>query len=218
MRNDHIPKLREMLTVSAWLYVPAFILLAVTAAMSYKFDIPISKFMRDPAAIMEAHPLNGVISNIGILLWSATAAICLFCWVLLLRTRKHSETRWFFFSGGILTSVLLLDDLFLLHERLYPMYFGITDKIILPLYSLLLLSFIIGFKRQILKTRFYLLFFAICFFGVSLLVDRLPESLLPWHHLFEDGSKFFGIVSWFGYFITSGFQEAGSLFGSGRSD
>jgi hypothetical protein len=41
--------------------------------------------------------------------------------------------------------------------------------------------------------------FAGGFFFLSLAVDKLPEDLLPMHHIFEDGAKFMGIVTWLLY-------------------
>jgi hypothetical protein len=75
----------------------------------------------------------------------------------------------------------------------------------------MLLAYLVSFRKAIARTSFSLLIVAGLFFAISLGVDRLEEDVLPWHHLFEDGSKFFGIVSWFGYYLTVCLREIGTL-------
>lgn len=206
MRNI-VSNIKGIRPVIQWMYIPAFILLLAAAAISYKFKIPISMFTRDPLAIVNGHPFYGMISNIGVLFWCASAAVCFFSYALLQRIENRPEILWFIFFGAIITSVLLLDDLFSLHEQIFPTYFFIREEITVSFYGILLLFYFTKFRKIILETNFFLLFLALLFFGISVLVDCIPHYLLPWHPLFEDGPKFLGIIGWFSYFTTVCFRE-----------
>ena len=96
--------------------------------------------------------------------------------------------------------LLLVDDLFMLHQRIFPNQFGIDEIIVFLFYGLLFLVYLLLFRKVILETDHIYLSLTVFFFIFSLLVDLLvPETLIPMYHLFEDGPKFFGIVSWFAY-------------------
>lgn len=204
-------KFRSLFPFLIGLYVPTLILVGFAVFVSIQNDIPISRFMRDPAAILGSNPLLGVFSNIGVLLWSVCAGICLFTFAVL-RTRANKE-EWspFFFFAGLITAVLLMDDFFLLHERIVPRYLKIDEDIISVLYVVMILGYLVRFRRWIVRTDYVLLLLALVLFGLSGIVDRLPETRLEWHHLFEDGFKLFGIVSWFGYFVRSAFRVVTSV-------
>lgn len=113
--------------------------------------------------------------------------------------KKPHDVLGFVIFGGFINLILFLDDLFMLHERIFPGYFGVSEKIVFLFYGVLILFYFVTFRKVVMETDFGFASLAIFFFTLSTLIDALPESLLPWHHLFEDGFKFFGIVSWFGY-------------------
>ena len=183
------------------LYIPALFVLLVTAFVSFRTGVPISEFTRDPAAITNASPFLGMLSNIGILFWCASATVCFFG-AAVLRNRASSGELWAFLqSSGFITLVLMLDDLFLFHEEVIPRHFHIPQKAVLSAYAIAVLLYLVRFRVTILKTEFVALILALGFFGLSILVDVWLKAVLPWHHLFEDGFKLLGIVGWFGYFV-----------------
>ena len=210
MWEKFISKSISSKVVSCWLYMPAIFLILIVAIASYYLNIPISHFTRDPLAITGNHPFLGIISNVGAILWSFSVAICFFSYVLLKTSKESHDVLGFILFGGVISLVLLLDDLFMLHERIYPEYFWVSEKIVFVFYGVLILFYLVKFRRIIIETDFIFILLAVFFFALSILVDLLPESLLPWHHLFEDGPKFFGIVSWFGYQLSVCFQEVQS--------
>lgn len=149
-------------------------------------------------------------SNIGAVVWSFSAAICLFSYTLL-RTRQESrDVAGFLLFGGCISLVLLLDDLFMLHEQFYPRYFGVGEKIVFSFYAALNLFYLAKFRTLIIESDFVLLLLALFFFALSMLLDLLPETSHPWYDLFEDGLKLFGIVSWFAYQFSVCLQEVQS--------
>ncbi|MBT3190399.1 MAG: hypothetical protein HN736_11285 [Anaerolineae bacterium] len=204
-------RFRSSKVVLYWLYISAIFLILIVAVTSYYLNIPISHFTRDPLAITGGHPFLGFISNIGVILWSFSVAICFFSYVLLKTSKKPHDVLRYIMFGGFISLVLLLDDLFMLHENIYPKYFGVSEKITFILYGVLVLFYLVKFRKIIIETDFIFLLLALFFSMLSILVDLLPDSLLLWHHLYEDGSKFFGVVSWFGYQFLACFQEVQSV-------
>ena len=71
-----------MKTVSARylliVFVPSISILLAVAVVSVLFKVSIPDMTRDVTALANIHPLSGVLSNLGILLWCSTASICFF--------------------------------------------------------------------------------------------------------------------------------------------
>lgn len=179
------------------LYLPVLALLFVTVISARALHIPVASLTRDMAALAHVHPLIGVVSNVGILLWCATAAICLFSRDLLLRQGRPVEAR-FLLWAGVLTVVLLLDDLFMIHEYLAPVHFHVNEKAILACHACGAAAYVLSHRRLILAENYQLLGAAIVLFAASVLVD--VSDAHGWlSNLAEDGFKILGIASWLGY-------------------
>ncbi len=191
-------QLGRLFPVIAVAYVPTC---ALFVALTVQSGVPISELTRDPVAVMNAPTYVGLVSNIGVLVWSATVAICVFAYSVIRGRAGQGEWALFLLFAGLLTALLTLDDLFLLHERLILTYVGVGENVTFGLYSLLIFAYMARFIRTILKTEFLLLLLAIGFFGLMLFADK---ELVPLDedtsHLFEDGAKLFGIVSWAAYY------------------
>lgn len=185
------------------LLLPALLLLAVVALVSLRFDIPVSRFTRDPLAITGGHPFLGVVSNLGAILWSSAAAVCLFTYTLLDKRSTRKDVRAFILAGGLFTLMLLFDDLFMLHEEIFPHYLGVNEKLVYAVYGALMLLYLAVFRKRIMETSFVFLVTALSLFALSIIADRLPDDVPPMHLLFEDGFKFLGIASWFGYHYSA---------------
>ena len=117
--------------------------------------------------------------------------------------------------SGIMTMILVLDDLFLLHEEIFPEHLGIPQKFVLLGYMGLTLVGIVVFRKSILGTEYLLLLIALGFFGLSVFVDvfdhEIDALIGHWRYLFEDGFKFLGIVSWLGYYWRTCFTATRGL-------
>jgi hypothetical protein len=146
-----------------------------------------------------------MISNVGIVLWVAAATILLFtATVLEHRAAGRDLIRFVMAAGGI--SILLgFDDLFLFHENLAPRYLRVSELVVFLLYVVLVLTWLLYFRRLILRTHYPLLALSLGFFGASMAVDVMPVAwLLRWPSLIliEDGLKLLGIVTWLAYFVA----------------
>lgn len=166
---------------------------------------------KDANAVAGAPLYAGAISNIGILFWCATASICFFCFAMV-RNRGHTTSAGqFLLAAGILTTLIMFDDLFEVHERILRDVLSIPEYITFSFYGALLAVIIARYRGVIVKSDFVLLVLAIMFFALSMTAD-LAQHHIPWLYtrigsfLFEDGCKLLGILSWCGYFVTVGSQ------------
>ena len=219
-------QLQKLLPILVIIYIPAVCVLGGLLIMHWLIGLELSYVTGDTHAvfyeiirdIQQQTPevslvrlkslhlpiYTGFISNIGFLLWCSTTAICFFVCILVAKKPKLNLSSSFFFWSASLSGILLLDDLFLIHEHIGPIYLGINEKIIFIFYGLSILTYFLRWQRQILKTEYLLLLLALIFFALSLLLD------LNYPHLdgfLEDSFKFLGILTWSCYYIrTCGIQ------------
>ena len=217
-------QIRRLLPVIGKLYTPIIILLLLILLVNNKTEIPIATFTKDSAVIagsnglsslvdFTTNPFVGVVSNIGILFWCICASICLFCNTILQNKQNVELSKFRIFGGffrcfGLITSILLFDDLFLFHETIAPKLFSISQKAIYFAYAFVVGWAIIKYRKTIIKTEWDLLLLAFLFFTISVIMDefvswiypiKLSEDGLP--ALIEDGFKLLGIISWCAYFV-----------------
>ena len=175
------------------------------AKIAEYYDISMAYFTRDPAFTLYGHPSVGVVSNLGILIWCATLAICLFCSVIHFRQADKKFAIYLLFSG-LFTLLLTLDDFFVFHEYLFPYTFGIPQEAVIASYFVLMVLYLMKFGRMILEMEYTIFFLACAFFTCSLVIDMLmPQSSLQF--LLEDGAKLFGIVTWFIFFSRTCYSK-----------
>lgn len=189
----------------AAIHAPALAVIAAVAAASLLTGITPARFTQDPAALTGAHPLLGAASNLGVLAWTATAAVCLFTAMLLHGRRDRREFARWMLAAGLLTCLLALDDLFLLHESLLPEALGIPQPAVLAAYVAAVGLFLLRFRAPMERTDRTLLGLALAFFAASVAADQLPGAWFRasgWLYLLEDGCKLLGIAGWSGYFLS----------------
>lgn len=201
-----------VLAVGLWLSVS--VCLAITAWASVWFKIPSGRFTRDPLQIFHGKPWEGMLSNLGVVMWCAAAFVCLFSYAVLRHSNADHPTKRFLLSCGALSTLLMLDDLYLFHERIFPMLFGVNELVIFGAYAVIA-AFVIWRDRNILAQSNGLLIAALLFFAVSIGMDILPLKLGEWQHLVEDGLKILGIVSWSGFFFAFCLRTVRQYLGTG---
>ena len=188
-------------------YGPAVLVLILALAGSLVTERPISDFTRDLASIAQVPPFIGLVSNLGILLWASAAATGLVTAAVLAKDQAPQMLTRFFLWFGLLTSLLALDDFFLLHERMFPRFLGLPEEATLVIYGVLLLYILIRFRPVYRTMPCFFLWAALVGFASSLLVDQVPEHIIPYHHLFEDGFKFLGISSWLAFVAQAAVRQ-----------
>jgi hypothetical protein len=170
-----------------------------TLAVVTGADLP--SLTRDPASVTDSRVYTGILSNAGVILWAACAAICFFGTWLLLREKVDRQEVSFLLSSALFTSLLLVDDALLVHEAVLPKALGVPQHLTFGGYGLLFSLYLIHFARRILETPFLLLIIALVCFLVSVIIDSLFE-FSGFMTFIEDVFKFTGIVSWLAYFSS----------------
>ena len=151
----------------------------------------------------------GLISNLGYLLWMATAAICLFtaCSEV---SRPRGRERELLLAGGLFSLLLCLDDMFLLHDRY------ISANVLYLLYIVFAVLILVRYRDLVLRLGGPVFVGAVLLLGTSLLFDKF-QQVLPIAYgpgqLFEEGVKFLGIASWLFFWWRA---AAGASSGSHR--
>ncbi|MGB5854351.1 MAG: hypothetical protein WBH20_03670 [Oceanisphaera sp.] len=189
--------------------VPSTAVLVIIAYAHLFLHVEIPLLTRDVTATAELHPLAGALSNLGLLLWCVTAAVCLFAAMLLYRIKERDSFLFLIFSS-LLSAYLLFDDLFLFHEVLGPQYVGINEKIIFVLLAVAVAVYLLVYRNIILQTRFIILLLALGFLSTSVLIDTVLGNLITqsgdWQFFIEDGAKWLGIACWCGYYVQASYQ------------
>lgn len=204
-------------TTPGWAYAVAVLPAAALYAVLYAQPwVPMSNLIRDPAAIANGRFYDGLVSNLGVLLWCATAAICLFRGCELWSRRRHDDAARFLLSAGAFTLILLLDDLFMAHEQILPDVFGVPEKAVLAAYPLLLCAHLFVNRRPILRADSAILLLALGFFAASNVVD----VAVPYHFhdtaaglevnrgvILEEAFKFLGISAWTTFHLRAAWRS-----------
>ena len=143
--------------------------------------------------------LVGLFSNIGLFLLSAAAGIS-FISLKLPKIKNQLNIDKFFSFSFFFSFVLLIDDAFLLHEKVLPDR-GIPEIIIFILY------FLYGFYGLIINYKFIsnsswkILLLANLFFAISFFCDLKLNNVIDYDLLIfiEDFAKLTGVFSWLIY-------------------
>jgi hypothetical protein len=184
-----------------WLITLLSLLLGIYA--STVKDIPLESFTKDPTALMNAPFYLGFFSNVGIMIWSGAAMINFFVAYRIKDNPKEKENFLFILFSAFITLMMTLDDLFQLHEFVFPNYFSISDNAVYLTYMNIFLLYFIYFRKRLLASEFAILGLAFFFLGLSTIIDVLPLPI-PKDTFLEDAIKLFGIVTWFIYYFRTG--------------
>jgi len=190
--------------LAAW--VPALLFLAAVPLAARLTGHPVSLFTRDVFSVAEVPVYTALLSNAGVLLWCATATMCLFAAGALVETMP---ARRFYLGFGALSLAFLADDFFMLHEWIVPKVLGLPEVAVSAAYALALAGLLAVTRREVARREPVLLGIAVAWFAASILLDVVERVPAPaWHYLAEEGCKFFGIVTWAVYFGRSSFRDA----------
>ncbi|MBB6431489.1 hypothetical protein [Algisphaera agarilytica] len=192
------------------LVAACFVGLAGVLAWAYERSgagIPLGALTRDIASVARVHPLTGAMSQAGLALWAAAAAVCGYSALRHFRAGSHGWIIRFHLVAGAVTVALLVDDAFMVHEHYAPKLLGINEIWVLGLLSGAVFTFLLTYRRFILANRALPLLVMTCmFFGIMLTTDiyqgRMGDA--NFRHLLEDGMKFMGIAGWLSWLTCCG--------------
>lgn len=205
-----------LVLTGAFIYLPTVVVLAGTGIFAWVTQAHVTFFLRDAKAVYGIPFHAGALSSIGILFWCATVSTCLLTAIVLYRSSSESDKRQFLLNAGLFTSILMLDDLFLIHEEFAPNYLNLDGGILYVTYAILAVSLLLYYRHVIYRSAYALLLLGAAFLAGSIAFDLLHEYGLllagaesrDLQHFLEDGCKLLGIAGWFSYF---GWVSYGSL-------
>lgn len=181
------------------LFIIVILILGFVTGIHVINDVPLVVLTSDVAVIGEVPIYTGLLSQLGIFLWSATAAICIYS----VQFIKEKEHKAFIKASAFITIFLALDDAFMFHEIVFP-ELGIHQKVVFLGYGILMLFYLLKYYKVILQSDFILFTLAMGGFGLSLFIDNFLPNASPYiAKLAEDGFKFLGITFWLGYFART---------------
>lgn len=116
------------------------------------------------------------ISDIGVILWCVTASVCSFA-ALLLRNNQEKDVHLFLLYSALLTTYLLLDDFFQIHEHYLDYQLGINEKIVYMALGIAAFTLVIKFRQTILQTNYIVILMGLWFLAISVASDGIFEPL-----------------------------------------
>ncbi len=167
--------------------------------------------------------ISGLISNLGVFLWIAIAAVCVFSASVLPSTDSLGRSwRVFFLCSAGIALMLMLDDYLSIHELAATVAGAVIgfepsrsaqnawEMITFGVYGIALLAYGLGFRRLILSTDYFVLMLSCLLLGLSLVADmtlgdRLT-NLLGYRSVdgaVEDLLKMLGIVTLASYYFLT---------------
>ncbi len=191
-------------------YAAALLLLAAIFLASRVLDRPVESFTKDPTEVLDAPAYIGFLTSVATILWSAAATSCLLAWI-----RTGRDVRSPFLWGGLVVTVLLVDDVFRFHESYYPALFGVDAEgslgapqvVLRAAYALMVVVYMWIF-RDFLRANGALLFLlGFALLGTGAAIDALTPDEVPF--IREEASKFLAIVTWMLFFVRAALRAIG---------
>ena len=177
----------------AWAAAALVLLMASAAGMV--LDRSFGDFSRDTVIVLDGPAYIGFVSNVGVVGWSLGCGACLVGALTL-----HGKTRLALVCGGLLTAMLMADDVFLIHEG-YLEGGGLPTVVAPTVYAGLAIAYLVVFRSFLRRHGIWLLLLAGAFLAASAAIDVWFE--VDSRFLAEDGSKLFGIVTWTTFFVAA---------------
>lgn len=183
----------------------------VLLTVSLQNTIPLERLFRDTIAVAEDYPgcchvYDGMMSNLGILMWWSTASVSALAFLILKQQKQDLRTAGSFGLAAVLTGWLTLDDLFMLHESVFPV-FGVPQYATYIIYGVLTIGYLLVAWRVIVAKFPVLTLATLGMFGMSAGVDVIADGSFGQltqflkentriELLLDDGFKFLGIGFW----------------------
>jgi hypothetical protein len=199
----------DTVTRVALVLMVVFPVLFLAAVFLQPFAEPKWMFLDTLAAAEMApeccHVYYGLVSNIGLILWIGTAAVCLVTGLAFLVVSGADQFTRFALSAGFLAGWIGLDDMFLVHEKVMPKL-GVPQELVMIIYLALAALYVASSWRFIFLQKWWILAVGGVALGISMFVDQFFHSVSAEFIYLEDSAKFFGIVCWSTFHLLAVFK------------
>lgn len=174
----------------------AFLLLVRLAA--HLFGVSFYVVGADIVSVADLPSYVGIVSQLGLGLWTAAVAVATMAWALLRRRGLTSSV--FFADTALLGAAFLVDDALLVHEAIAPT-FGIPEEAVLAALGLAAVAWAVRHRAVIRESALGPLLVAVAMGAASVLLDLAAPFVgsLPEHGLVEEGTKLLAIGGWLIY-------------------
>ena len=174
---------------------------AFVALVSRLLGEPPAVFTREPQAVLKGPFYVGSFSNLGGLVWFGAAAIMSFAGSL------KPLDRGALILAALLTWAMGLDDVFMLHDTVYPKL-HLDETLVSALYFVVIGVIVWRCYRQLARSTLVGMAVAVIFWGSSEVFDHYFNDM---GQLAEDGTKFIGIVVWAAAWIRQAYNDIAKL-------
>jgi hypothetical protein len=195
--------------VAAVVVAAAALVTLVFVLFAWAVDEPFGYFSREPAEYFDGTRYVGWHAHLVAVVWWVGGICALTAGVALFRFTSRREATWFLLAGGTFTSVLVADDLFLLHEALNQRT-GIHELFVFALYAVAMLAFLWRFRAAILAHDALLFVLSGAFLATSIGFDTLEHFVDGNFDLLEDGPKAIGVFLFSAFFARASLRELGA--------
>jgi hypothetical protein len=184
---------------------------AVLLVVVLQRAVPSRDLMVDPVTVTGSAWYAGFVTSIGVVGWTVSAVACAgTAHVARLAGRPGAHRT--FRGGALLFTVLMLDDLFLLHSAPLPDLLGTTKVNVLAALVVLAVLWVVPSLGELRRTRWELFAASAVAFAVSLAVDvTVPGPDAGVRLLVEDGAKFLGVLALAAWSVMSARDIIGSV-------
>jgi hypothetical protein len=187
---------KQMLWILLFVLFATIIIIIGVYLVSVIKKVPPGFMTTDPLETAEYPWYTGFLSNLGAILWSVSIG-CAFSSAFIITNNRQVAP--FLIATGTISIVLVLDDMFRLHDSFFPSRLHIPEYFTIFIYSLLVVIYLFSFHRVILSDISFLIFAgALLFFGAS----RIFAMVTPYSSIetfIKDSLKFMGIALWLTY-------------------
>jgi hypothetical protein len=175
--------------------------IALVALASWLLDEPVAVFTREPQQVLHGSFYVGSFSNLGGLVWFGAAAILSFA------ASLKPVDRGALLLAALVTWAMGLDDIFMLHDRVYPKLF-LNEIIITALYFGTIGVIVFRYHRQLTRSTLVGIAIAVFFWVLSEVFDQFFNQI---GQLAEDGAKFIGLVVWAAAWTHQAYDDISKL-------
>ncbi len=194
----------ENLKLYVWVLAVPAVIMAGTWVFGNALGLKDMGYLtRDPNTILKGHVYTGMISNLGIFLWSASATVCLITAGLLHKMKNNSSGKILMLFAGLLALLMGLDDAFQMHEKMFNDIIYIPEYLFFVFYGVCVFVIAILSYRVFIKTDFTLWCLALLMFFISLVIDIYGSAIQHHKAFWEDSFKFAGICIWLVYYLRT---------------
>lgn len=200
-------------TVAALAVVATSVVTLAVWAAARAFDVPFADLSREPVTTLHGPRYAGWYAHSVIFVWMVPAGGALVGALALHRLGRRLGAR-FLLLGGVLTVAMVADDLFLLHEAVYPKL-GLPAEVVYLGYGTATALYAWRFRDR-MGRDLLLLVAAYAMWSVSIGFDVLLDEAAPL--VLEDSAKASGTVLWSLFLLRRAADELVAAAREGAAD